>query len=105
MAGETMEGIRPLRHEPGIRLEALKANRDILDSNRHSDSVANCSRSDGCALLGRGSGQAGMGAGPRCATHCAGLSRLELLGYKYLLGLEGNDVTSNLKWLMGHNVR
>ena len=32
-----------------------------------------------------------------------GLSRLELLGYRYLLSIEGNDVASNLKWLMGHN--
>ena len=30
-----------------------------------------------------------------------GLSRLELLGYRYLLSLEGNDVASNLKWLIG----
>lgn len=31
------------------------------------------------------------------------LSRVALLRYRYVLSLEGHDVASNLKWLMGHN--
>ena len=31
------------------------------------------------------------------------LRRAQLLRHRYLLSLEGNDVASNLKWLMGHN--
>lgn len=39
-----------------------------------------------------------------CPTHLATeLTRPELLRHKYLLSIEGNDVASNLKWLLGHN--
>ena len=31
------------------------------------------------------------------------MRRRELMKYKYVLSLEGNDVASNLKWLMSHN--
>jgi hypothetical protein len=41
----------------------------------------------------------GMGVPPVASR----LSRLELLSYRYVLSLEGNDVASDLKWLMGHN--
>ena len=31
------------------------------------------------------------------------MSRLQMMGFRYVLSLEGNDVASNLKWLLGHN--
>lgn len=33
----------------------------------------------------------------------ASLTRRQIMGYKYVLSLEGNDVATNLKWLMAHN--
>jgi len=37
------------------------------------------------------------------AWHCPRMSIFDQLGYKYILSIEGNDVASNLKWIMSSN--